>query len=81
MDTVNVNGALRRELSVLLRAEKLREFNVSVAEVTNALRPQNPNAPVGKPRGELDETGISRVGPTRAPGRSRQRLSRVSEIA
>ena len=27
---VNVNGALRRELSVLLRAEKLREYNVSV---------------------------------------------------
>ena len=30
---VNVNGALRRELSVLLRAEKLREFDVSVTEV------------------------------------------------
>ena len=35
---VNVNGALRRELSVLLRAEKLREYNVSVTEVVNALR-------------------------------------------
>eukprot|EP01034_Spumella_vulgaris_P026870 gene26871-33518_t len=32
---VNVNGALRRELSVLLRAEKLREYNVSVAEVAD----------------------------------------------
>ena len=28
---VNVNGALRRELSVLLRAEKLREFEVDEA--------------------------------------------------
>ena len=27
---VNVNGSLQRELSVLLRAEKLREYNVSV---------------------------------------------------
>ena len=34
---VNVNGALRRELSVLLRAEKLREYNVSVTEVVAAL--------------------------------------------
>src|SRR5215217_6794362 len=51
---VNVNGALRRELSVLLRAEKLREYNVSVGEVAAALRVQNTNAPVGKVRGEMD---------------------------
>ena len=38
---VKVNGTLKRELSVLLRAEKLREFNVSVGEVVNALRMQN----------------------------------------
>src|SRR4030095_7358147 len=36
--TVNVNGSLRRELSVLLRAEKLRELHVSVTEVVKALR-------------------------------------------
>lgn len=54
VSTVAVNGALRRELSVLLRAEKLREFNVSVTEVTNALRSGNTNAPVGKLRHELD---------------------------
>src|SRR6202008_4990814 len=35
---VYVNGALRRELSVLLRAERLREYNTSVTEVVNALR-------------------------------------------
>ena len=39
--TVTVNGSLRRELSVLLRAEKLREYNVSVTEVVGALRDQN----------------------------------------
>jgi multidrug efflux pump subunit AcrB len=33
---------------VLLRAEKLREYNVSVGEVVAALRAQNTNAPVGK---------------------------------
>jgi hydrophobe/amphiphile efflux-1 (HAE1) family protein len=59
---VNVNGALRRELSVLLRAEKLREYNVSVAQVADALRMQNTNAPVGKVRGSLEEKSIRLVG-------------------
>ncbi|MEG0084828.1 MAG: efflux RND transporter permease subunit, partial [Massilia sp.] len=42
---VNVGGSLKRELSVLLRAEKLREYNVSVSDVVTALRNQNTNAP------------------------------------
>ena len=64
---VNVNGALRRELSVLLRADKLREFNVSVAEVAQALRMQNTNAPVGKVRGNLEESAIRLVGRIERP--------------
>ena len=52
---VNVNGAMRRELSVLLRAEKLREYNVSVTEVVQALQMQNTTAPVGRVKGLLDE--------------------------
>jgi hydrophobe/amphiphile efflux-1 (HAE1) family protein len=64
---VNVNGSLRRELSVLLHAEKLREYNVSVSEVTNALSRQNTNAPVGKVRSELDEKGIRLVGRIERP--------------
>ncbi|MCE3263526.1 MAG: acriflavin resistance protein [Pseudoduganella sp.] len=64
---VNVNGALRRELSVLLRAEKLREYNVSVAEVAQALRMQNTNAPVGKVRGDLEEKAIRLVGRIERP--------------
>lgn len=67
VSTVTVNGALRRELSVLLRAEKLREFNVSVTDVTNALRSGNTNAPVGKLRSELDEKGIRLVGRIERP--------------
>ena len=51
--SVNISGSLKRELSVLLRAERLREFNVSVSDVVNALRAQNTNAPVGKVRGNL----------------------------
>ncbi|HYC36012.1 MAG TPA: efflux RND transporter permease subunit [Usitatibacter sp.] len=64
---VNVNGALRRELSVLLRAEKLREFNVSVTEVVNALRMQNTTAPVGRVKGALDEQSIRLVGRIESP--------------
>src|SRR6478609_9238495 len=59
---VQVGGSLKRELSVLLHAQKLREFNVSVTDVTNALGRQNTNAPVGKVRGPLDEKGIRLVG-------------------
>ncbi len=65
--TVTVNGSLRRELSVLLRAEKLREFNVSVTDVVNALRAQNTTAPVGRVKGPLDEQSIRLVGRIESP--------------
>ncbi|MGB9988996.1 efflux RND transporter permease subunit [Massilia sp. SM-13] len=91
VSNVTVNGSLRRELSVLLRAEKLREYNVSVAEVTNALRMQNTNAPVGKLRGSLDEKSIRLVGRIERPeqfqdvivkrqGDQLVRLGQVAEI-
>ena len=69
---VNVNGALRRELSVLLRAEKLREFNVSVTEVVNAVRTQNATAPVGKVRGALEDQSIRLVGRIESPAEFEQ---------
>jgi len=64
---VNVDGALRRELSVLLHAQKLREFNVSAGEVVQALRAQNTNAPVGRIKGALDEQNIRLVGRIERP--------------
>jgi HAE1 family hydrophobic/amphiphilic exporter-1 len=64
---VNVEGSLRRELSVLLHADKLREFNVSVGDVVNALRAQNTTAPVGRVKGILDEQNIRLVGRIEAP--------------
>ena len=70
--TVDVNGALHRELSVLLRAEKLRAFNVSVAEVVNALRNQNATAPVGKIRGDLEDQSIRLVGRIERPAEFEQ---------
>ena len=65
--TVNVNGGLKRELSVLLHAERLREYNVSVTEVVAALRNQNTTAPVGKIRGSMDEQSIRLVGRIERP--------------
>ena len=69
---VNVNGSLRRELSVLLRAEKLRESNVSVSEVVAALRNQNTTAPVGKVRGALEDQSIRLVGRIESPAQFEQ---------
>ncbi|MFL6659106.1 MAG: efflux RND transporter permease subunit [Massilia sp.] len=88
---VNVGGSLKRELSVLLRAAKLREYNVSVGEVVLALRNQNTNAPVGKVRGNLDEQSIRLVGRIESPAEFEQivikrrgdeivRLAQVAEI-
>lgn len=65
--TVSVNGALKRELSVLLRAEKLREYNVSFSDVLNALRGQNTTAPVGRVKGELEEQSIRLIGRIESP--------------
>ena len=89
VSTVTVNGALKRELSVLLRAEKLREYNVSVSDVTNALRNQNTNAPVGKVRGDLDEKSIRLVGRIERPEdfqqivvkRSGEQIVRLAQVA
>jgi hydrophobic/amphiphilic exporter-1 (mainly G- bacteria), HAE1 family len=67
VSTVDVGGALRRELSVLLHAQKLREYNVSVAEVVGALRRQNTTAPVGKVKGQFEEQSIRLVGRIESP--------------
>ena len=86
---VNVNGALRRELSVLLHAEKLREYAVSVTEVVAALRAQNATAPVGKVRGALEDQSIRLVGRIESPAefeqivikRSGSQLVRLAQVA
>ncbi len=64
---VSIGGALKRELSVLVHSGKLREFNVAVSDVVNALRNQNATAPVGKIKGAVDEQNIRLVGRIAAP--------------
>ena len=89
---VNVGGALRRELSVLLRSEKMREYNVSATEVVAALRSQNTTSPVGRVKGPLDEQSIRLVGRIESPKEFEQivvrrrgdevvRLAQVASIA
>jgi len=69
--SVNVSGALRRELSILLHAKKLREFNISVSDVVTAVKSQNTNAPVGKIRSNLEEESIRIVGRIESPAEFR----------
>ncbi len=89
---VAVNGSLKRELSVLLRSARLREYNVSVTEVVSALRSQNATAPVGKVRGTSEDQSIRLVGRIGSPAEFGQivikrrgaevvRLAQVAEIA
>ena len=87
--TVAVNGSLGRELSVLIHAQKLREFNVSVSEVVNALRSQNTTAPVGKVRGVMEDQSIRLLGRIESPAefeqivvkRSGTELIRLGQVA
>ncbi len=74
VSVVNVNGALKRELSILLRAEKLREYGVSVTEVTSAVRAQNTTAPVGKVRGALEDQSIRLLGRLESPSEFEQMI-------
>ena len=72
VSVVNVSGSLRRELSVLLRSEKLRAFNVSVTDVVTALRNQNVSAPVGKVLDKLEQNSIRLVGRIETPAEFEQ---------
>nr|MDP2190457.1 efflux RND transporter permease subunit [Rhodoferax sp.] len=89
---VNVSGALRRELSVLLRSEKLREYNIAVIDVVAALRSQNTTSPVGRVTGALQEQSIRLIGRIESPAEFEQivirrrgpevvRLGQVASIA
>lgn len=86
---VKVYGALHRELSVLLKAEKLREYNVSVSDVVNALHAQNTNAPAGKVRDNISEQSIRLIGRIESPAdferivikREGDQLIRLNQVA
>jgi HAE1 family hydrophobic/amphiphilic exporter-1 len=74
---------------VLLHSQKLREVNLSVTEVVNALRTQNAAAPVGKIRGALEDQSIRLLGRIETPAefnqivikRSGNDLIRLGQVA
>ena len=55
---VRVSGKVEREISVLLRPDRLQAAGVSVGQVVQALQTQNLAAPVGRVEGALDERSI-----------------------
>ncbi len=65
--TVELIGSLKRELSVLLKADRLREYNVSVAEVIAAVQGSNTSAPVGRIVGPLKDQSIRLIGRIESP--------------
>jgi hydrophobic/amphiphilic exporter-1 (mainly G- bacteria), HAE1 family len=65
--TVEIAGSLKRELSVLLKADRLREFNVSVADVILALQGSNTNAPVGRIVSSMKDQNIRLIGRIESP--------------
>lgn len=89
---VNVSGGMRRELSVLLRSAKMRQYNLSVSEVLGALQTQNLAAPVGRVVADVQEQSIRLIGRLQTPqdfenvvirrrGDELIRLSQVADIA
>ena len=72
-----------------MHAQKLREVNLSVTEVVNALRTQNATAPVGKIRGSLEDQSIRLLGRIETPAefnqivikRSGNDLIRLGQVA
>ncbi len=44
---VDIRGGLRRQIHVKPSIEKLRSYNISVGQITNILRQENQNRPVG----------------------------------
>ncbi|MFM1766600.1 MAG: Multidrug resistance protein MdtC, partial [Pseudomonadota bacterium] len=74
---------------MLLHSQKLREVNLSVTEVVNALRTQNAAAPVGKIRGALEDQSIRLLGRIETPAefnqivikRSGNDLIRLGQVA
>ena len=90
--SVAIGGVLRRELSVLLHAQRLQEYNIAVADVVAALRKENATAPVGTLHGPLEDYSIRLSGRIRSPAEYEQivvarrgeevvRLAQVASIA
>ena len=70
--SVNLLGAVERELTVEIRPRDLQAAGVSVAQLVQALQSQNLASPVGRLEGQLDERTIRLKGRLDAPADFKQ---------
>jgi len=54
---VEIVGGRQREIEVWVDPDKMRAFNISAADVANAVKAQNMELPGGRPRGSLECDG------------------------
>ena len=87
--SVNLVGAIERELVVEIRPRDLQAAGVSVAQLVQALQSQNLAAPVGRLEGDLQERTIRLKGRLDAPAdfkhlvvsQSDGRIVRLGDVA
>jgi HAE1 family hydrophobic/amphiphilic exporter-1 len=87
--SVNLVGAIQRELVVEIRPRDLQATGVSVAQLVQALQSQNLASPVGRLAGQLDERTIRLKGRLDSPAdfkqlvvsQSRGRVVRLGDLA
>src|SRR5688572_24872355 len=77
--SVNLVGAIERELVVEIRPRDLQATGVSVAQVVQALQSQNLASPVGRLAGQLDERTIRLKGRLDSPADFEQLVVSQSE--
>src|SRR5688572_7053693 len=77
--SVNLVGAIERELVVEIRPRDLQATGVSVAQVVQALQSQNLASPVGRLAGDLDERTIRLKGRLDSPADFKQLVVSQSE--
>ena len=87
--TVNLSGAIERELVVEIRPRDLQAAGVSVGQLVVALQSQNLASPVGRLEGQLDERTIRLKGRLDSPADFKQlvvsqsagRIVRLGDLA
>ncbi|WP_048440112.1 efflux RND transporter permease subunit [Caenimonas sp. SL110] len=87
--TVEVNGALKRELSILLQSDRMRAYNVGIGDVIAAVQGANTNAPVGRIVGPLKDQSIRLIGRIESPSefgqiivkRQGEQVVRLAQVA
>jgi hydrophobic/amphiphilic exporter-1 (mainly G- bacteria), HAE1 family len=77
--SVNLVGAIERELVVEIRPRDLQATGVSVAQLVQALQSQNLASPVGRLEGQLDERTIRLKGRLESPADFKQLVVSQSE--